>query len=591
MCLTHMDLVSRRTAQRAAARAETLGETPEIARQLAKGNISAEHVDTLTGAASRLDDELRTELLDLDDELALMAASKTPEQFGRHVRKTIQLLSDDDGIERSEQQRDEAHLNLGMNDATGMGEIRGELHPDDWQKVNRRIDAEIAALRKLSEHATKTHAQLAAIALVNLVCSNRTAARVQAEVAIHIGIDSLNGVPGAPKFGEYIDGTPVPAETVRRYACDANIIPVVLSGDGLPLDVGRSQRLATPAQRTALLSMYRTCAVDGCNTSLDRCEIHHRRRRMTNSSGRFIGCQPRHLMELETRLAVPCCEPMTRPTLSVECAVRSAGRHPRRRRSHLVSDIRWRHQMARTVVVVPIPLDGQSSSLSSSPPPLSSSSSSSTWLSSWPPRPLLSSTVFDGVVFEGVLTDGVVFDGVLGAVSGAAAMQSGSLACSASSQLPLMSTTLFDGALLDGVVFDGVLFDGVLTDGALTDVTVTVGVVVGAVDAIGAVGAVVKVVERVVRVVEGVVAGVVVTVGEGPLVDGMESVASSVATAGVRGLALLCDVTDAYEGIPNPIPAIPVAIQMMDFFMMCLLVGVCFHQTTGRWPTGSALSA
>jgi Domain of unknown function (DUF222) len=267
--------ISRRTAERAAARAATLGETPEIARQLAKGNISGEHVDALTSAARSLDDDRRSELLDLDGELALMAASKTPEQFGRHVRKTIQLLSDDDGIERSELQRDQAHLHLGMNDETGMGEIRGELHPDDFQKVNRRIDAEIAALSKLDEHKGKTRAQLAAIALVNLVCSNRTAARVPAEVAIHIGIESLNNVPGAPKFGEYLDGTPVPAETVRRHACDANIIPVVLSGDGLPLDVGRAQRLATPAQRTALRSMYRTCAVDGCDTSFDRCEIHH----------------------------------------------------------------------------------------------------------------------------------------------------------------------------------------------------------------------------------------------------------------------------------------------------------------------------
>jgi Domain of unknown function (DUF222) len=101
------------------------------------------------------------------------------------------------------------------------------------------------------------------------------AARVAAEVVIHIGFDTINRVPGAPKFGESVDGSPVPAETVRRHACDANISPVVLDGDGLPLDVGRAQRLATPSQRTALRSKYRTCAVDGCNTNSDRCEIHN----------------------------------------------------------------------------------------------------------------------------------------------------------------------------------------------------------------------------------------------------------------------------------------------------------------------------
>jgi hypothetical protein len=273
--LARANKTSRRTAQRTAARAATLGDTPELAKQLAKGNISGEHVDALASASSNLDDDQRHRLLDLDTDLALMAASKTPEQFARHVRETIQRLSDDDGIDRSEQQRDEAHLVLGVNDSTGMGEIRGELHPDDFQKVNRRIDAEITALRKLDGYAGKTRAQLAAIALVNLVCANRTTARVPAEVVIHIELDAINNIPGASRFGEYVDGTPVPAETVRRHACDASIIPVVLNGDGVPLDVGRAQRLATPAQRTALRSMYRSCAVDGCETGFDRCEIHH----------------------------------------------------------------------------------------------------------------------------------------------------------------------------------------------------------------------------------------------------------------------------------------------------------------------------
>ncbi len=92
---------------------------------------------------------------------------------------------------------------------------------------------------------------------------------------IHVGLDSINGVFGAPRFGEYQDGSPVPVETIRRHACDANIIPVVLGGDGMALDVGRAQRLATRSQRHALRSMYRTCAVGNCNTAFDRCEIHH----------------------------------------------------------------------------------------------------------------------------------------------------------------------------------------------------------------------------------------------------------------------------------------------------------------------------
>jgi hypothetical protein len=267
--------MSRRAAERAADRATVLGETPEMGRQLAKGNISAEHVDALTTAAKGLSDDARAGLFDHHEELALAAVAKTPEQFGRHVRRTIQELADDDGVVESERQRDQAQITLGINEASGMGEIRGELHPDDWQKVNRRIDAEVAALRKEPQHADKTRAQLSAIALVNLITSTRTASRVPAEVVIHVGLDTINQTPGAPRFGEYSNGAPVPVETIRRHACDAKLIPVVLNGDGIALDVGRAQRLATPEQRTALRSMYRTCAVDGCAATFDRCEVHH----------------------------------------------------------------------------------------------------------------------------------------------------------------------------------------------------------------------------------------------------------------------------------------------------------------------------
>ena len=65
------------------------------------------------------------------------------------------------------------------------------------------------------------------------------------------------------------------AKTARRHACDANIIPAVLDTDGMPVDIGRQNRLASRTQRQALRSMYRTCAIDGCDHHFDQCQIHH----------------------------------------------------------------------------------------------------------------------------------------------------------------------------------------------------------------------------------------------------------------------------------------------------------------------------
>ena len=69
--------------------------------------------------------------------------------------------------------------------------------------------------------------------------------------------------------------TVLPVETLRRMACVANIIPVVLDRNGVVLDVGYSARLATKAQRRAMRAMYPSCGVPGCRVAFEQCVLHH----------------------------------------------------------------------------------------------------------------------------------------------------------------------------------------------------------------------------------------------------------------------------------------------------------------------------
>ena len=71
------------------------------------------------------------------------------------------------------------------------------------------------------------------------------------------------------------NGVPLPVSTVRRMCCDAEIIPVVLGGNGEALDVGRTRRTANRAQRRALRAMHRTCAHPDCTVGFSACRIHH----------------------------------------------------------------------------------------------------------------------------------------------------------------------------------------------------------------------------------------------------------------------------------------------------------------------------
>ncbi len=64
--------------------------------------------------------------------------------------------------------------------------------------------------------------------------------------------------------------------TIRRMACDANIIPVVLGGNGEVLDVGMADRFFTEAQRRALAARDGShCHFPGCQVPERRCVAHH----------------------------------------------------------------------------------------------------------------------------------------------------------------------------------------------------------------------------------------------------------------------------------------------------------------------------
>ena len=79
----------------------------------------------------------------------------------------------------------------------------------------------------------------------------------------------------ATGHGTLDTGTPVDPATVRRWACDAEVVPVVLGSQSEPLDVGRLQRTVTDAMRRALNIRDGGCAFPGCDRPPRRCHAHH----------------------------------------------------------------------------------------------------------------------------------------------------------------------------------------------------------------------------------------------------------------------------------------------------------------------------
>ncbi|HEY9335526.1 MAG TPA: DUF222 domain-containing protein, partial [Kribbella sp.] len=94
----------------------------------------------------------------------------------------------------------------------------------------------------------------------------------KANITVTIDFEDLKAAT-ADAIGRTVYSGGLSAATIRRLACDANIIPLVLGSNSEPLDVGRLERLVTKAMRRALDARDRGCVVCGAPPII--CDAHH----------------------------------------------------------------------------------------------------------------------------------------------------------------------------------------------------------------------------------------------------------------------------------------------------------------------------
>jgi hypothetical protein len=83
--------------------------------------------------------------------------------------------------------------------------------------------------------------------------------------------DLVNGVGRATLES----GVELSAAAVRRIACDCGVVPMVMSGTSVPLDVGRTRRLVSTKQRVALNARDKGCAFPNCSRPARWSDAHH----------------------------------------------------------------------------------------------------------------------------------------------------------------------------------------------------------------------------------------------------------------------------------------------------------------------------
>lgn len=109
--------------------------------------------------------------------------------------------------------------------------------------------------------------------------------------------DLTAGVGGV---GTTLTGQQLDAGTVRRLACDAEVIPAVLGADSELLDVGREQRLFEGGVRTSVVVRDRRCTFPHCGRPAPWCRVHHVRHWLDGGRTRLLNgallCEAHHVV-------------------------------------------------------------------------------------------------------------------------------------------------------------------------------------------------------------------------------------------------------------------------------------------------------
>jgi len=153
----------------------------------------------------------------------------------------------------------------GVLDAEGGAVLRIALEPlakpagkgDDRAQPRRLADALV---------------ELAGHLLDNGMAPQRATQRPHLQVTTTLG--TLLSHAGAPA-GELEFSLPISAASVERLACDSNITRILLGADSQVIDVGRSKRVVSPAQRRALNVRDKGCRWPGCDRPASYTSAHH----------------------------------------------------------------------------------------------------------------------------------------------------------------------------------------------------------------------------------------------------------------------------------------------------------------------------
>nr|WP_257957087.1 13E12 repeat family protein [Nocardioides sp. B-3] len=243
------------------------------------GRVNLDRAVVIARALDDLPEEVPTEVREQAElHLISLADDFAPTELQRPASKVLEVVAPElseeaerKALEREEQRATE-HTRLTVTPrGDGTNRIGGIISNATTARLMTYLEAFASPRRTASENDGERipTARLLGLALGDLLealpadvlpAHGGTATTV----TVHLNLDQLTASLEKSGVATLDTGDTITAGQARRLACRAKILPAVLSGKSEILDLGRSRRLHTAAQRKAIRIQHHQCQTDGC---------------------------------------------------------------------------------------------------------------------------------------------------------------------------------------------------------------------------------------------------------------------------------------------------------------------------------------
>ncbi len=255
---------------------------PAVAEAAMAGDLSVDAAGLITAGLETLVDRIPSDRLhDLERRLVGKAVHLAAHEVRRMVATAVARADLCGHEEREKRQHAERYI-AWKEDHTGMVTFTGKLDAVTAAPIRTVIEQIVTQgfrARRDQDPVSpdqRTVGQMRADALFEvcrhaLGCKDTDRSGIRTTIVVRMNKRDFDAGRGLGS----IDGTsqPVSVGQLRRLAGDAGLIPEVLGGDSEVLDLGRTKRMFTRAQRLALVERDGGCAK--CHAPPEHCEAHH----------------------------------------------------------------------------------------------------------------------------------------------------------------------------------------------------------------------------------------------------------------------------------------------------------------------------